>query len=130
MKNSRVVSEWLRFAKVDLETAEHLFTTMEPKPLEIICYHAQQSAEKALKGFLIFKGEDLIKTHDLALLCEKCIEYNSKLEKLYEPCVTLTVYGVQPRYPYQMEILESDAAVALKSAKNIYYEIEKNVLQK
>ncbi|MBO4438811.1 MAG: HEPN domain-containing protein [Spirochaetaceae bacterium] len=40
------VKEWLRFANMDLDTANHLFNTMYPKPYEIICYHCQQSEEK------------------------------------------------------------------------------------
>jgi len=36
---------------MDLGTAEYL-QNMSPLPLEIICYHCQQSAEKYLKGYL------------------------------------------------------------------------------
>lgn len=44
------VKEWLEFAKMDLDAAKHLNDTFYPKPLQIICYHCQQSAEKALKA--------------------------------------------------------------------------------
>lgn len=32
------VFEWMKFAKMDLDTAIHIEATMRPKPLEIICY--------------------------------------------------------------------------------------------
>jgi|GEM_PF-1569829 len=35
----RDVAEWLRFVAMDQNTARHLFETMHPKPLEIICFH-------------------------------------------------------------------------------------------
>jgi len=49
------VREWFDYADTDLASAEYL-CGMHPKPLEIICYHCQQSAEKNLKGYLIFNG--------------------------------------------------------------------------
>lgn len=50
MQNEKMVKEWANFSKIDLLTAKHLFKTMYPKPLEIICYHCQQSAEKIIKA--------------------------------------------------------------------------------
>ena len=37
------VAEWFKCADMDFMTSEHLLS-MHPKPLEIICYHCQQSA--------------------------------------------------------------------------------------
>jgi HEPN domain-containing protein len=47
--------EWLHFAQMDLSSAEYLLP-MRPRPTEIICYHCQQSAEKALKSILILNA--------------------------------------------------------------------------
>lgn len=44
---------WLEFAKTDLGVAKHLNSQYYPKPLEIICYHCQQAAEKAIKSIII-----------------------------------------------------------------------------
>jgi HEPN domain-containing protein len=49
MVNIKEAQEWQRLAAMDLNTAEYL-QNMSPLPLEIICYHCQQSAEKYLKG--------------------------------------------------------------------------------
>ena len=44
---------WIEFAKTDLGVAKHLDEQYYPKPLEIICYHCQQAAEKAIKAIII-----------------------------------------------------------------------------
>lgn len=49
-------SEWLDFAYMDLSAAEHLLT-MRPLPVEIICYHCEQAAEKFLKPRLFNSTE-------------------------------------------------------------------------
>ncbi len=38
--------EWYDLAVMDLKIARYLEETYRPKPLEIICYHCQQAAEK------------------------------------------------------------------------------------
>lgn len=119
MNNEDLVKEWFRFAEMDLKTAEHLNKTMHPKPLEIICYHTQQSAEKALKGFLISADIEAPKTHDLQLLCDKCTAKNAAFNQIYDACETLTVYGVQPRYPYEVDVTEDDCNKALKYANEL-----------
>ena len=39
-------AEWIRIAEMDLSSAHHLYKNLQPKPLEIICFHTQQAAEK------------------------------------------------------------------------------------
>jgi HEPN domain-containing protein len=69
-----VVTEWLKFSDTDFSTADYLYNNMQPAPLEIICYHCQQSAEKALKAFLIYSNFKPEKTHNLELLIDGCIK--------------------------------------------------------
>jgi HEPN domain-containing protein len=49
---SDLAREWLVRAEHDLRVAEYLLTRPDPPP-ESVGFHAQQCAEKALKGFLI-----------------------------------------------------------------------------
>ena len=49
---------------MDLSAAEHLLT-MRPLPVEIICYHCEQAAEKFLKATLVQFDREPPKTHDL-----------------------------------------------------------------
>ncbi|UTC76000.1 HEPN domain-containing protein [Treponema sp. OMZ 792] len=49
---SEISKEWYSYAERDLITANHLVKTLHPVPLEIVCYHCQQSSEKFLKGYI------------------------------------------------------------------------------
>ena len=113
------VAEWFAFADSDFASAEYL-QGMRPKPLEIICYLCEQSAEKHLKGFLIYKGiANPPKTHNLDTLCEMCSEYDENFQEIKKACNVLTKYGVQPRYPHEMGILEYDMQKAIEYARQI-----------
>ena len=54
--NYNEVHEWLSYAEEDLGVARHLFLEYYPKPLAIICFHAQQAAEKAVKSLIVLNG--------------------------------------------------------------------------
>lgn len=56
MSGSSLAQEWLGYSRNDLISAKHLFEDLHPKQTEIACYLSQQCAEKALKGYLLFKG--------------------------------------------------------------------------
>ena len=118
MDNRDVAREWFEIANMDLASA-HFLKSMQPIPIEIICYHCQQSAEKFLKGFLALNGEAIIKTHDLVLLNKKCRQYDQPFQVIEEACLMLTDYGVHIRYPYPMDLDESDMKPALKNAEKI-----------
>jgi HEPN domain-containing protein len=115
----KYVAEWFEFADRDIASAEYL-QGMYPQPLEIICYLSQQSAEKYLKGYLIYRNvTDPPKTHNLDTLCEMCSEYDGRFIEIRKACNVLTDYGVQPRYPHEMDIQESDMLKALEYARII-----------
>ena len=42
------IQAWLDYAATDLSVAHTLFDVHRPQPYEIICYHCQQAAEKAI----------------------------------------------------------------------------------
>ncbi|MBM3322493.1 HEPN domain-containing protein [candidate division WOR-3 bacterium] len=47
-----MVRRWVQKAEEDLVLAEHGLTMTENCPYDLICYHAQQCAEKYLKALL------------------------------------------------------------------------------
>ena len=93
------VDEWLKYAKRDLDSAEFL-RNMKPAPVEIICFHCQQAAEKALKAFLVSRGIEPRKTHDLVDLQNSCNAYDD-FDSLVIECSTLSNFGVQPRWKWR-----------------------------
>lgn len=127
MEIPELVAEWLKYSKTDLDVAEQLSENMHPRPLEVICFHAQQSAEKALKAFLIKSNILPPKIHDLNNLCEMCSEVNNTFDEISLLCGSLNRYSVLPRYPFEIEILENDAEVAIKKASEIFKWVTKKL---
>ncbi len=118
MDNKDISKEWFEFANRDLESALFLLN-MYPLPLEIICYHCQQSVEKYLKGYIILKGGKPVKTHDLIMLNNMCYKHNNSFIEIEDDCVELVSYGVQVRYPYEMMLEEQDMKEAIASAQRV-----------
>jgi HEPN domain-containing protein len=114
-----IAAEWFRFADMDLETAEYI-QGKRPQPHEIICYLCQQSAEKNLKGYLIYKGvAEPPRIHKLDILCELCSEQDEGFAEIKRACGALNRYGIQPRYPNELGITENDTRKALEYARQI-----------
>ena len=59
-------------------------------------------------------SQTAITLNDLIQLCKLCCEVDTRFEQLADSCIELTPYGVQVRYPSNLELDESDAVCALK----------------
>ena len=118
--------EWFRYAREDLRSAEFLLG-MHPRPIEIICYHCEQAAEKMLKGVLAANDVEPPKTHDLIELCKRCGKIDESYLSLAEQCITLTPYGVQARYPSDMELEEDDMQEALSECRTLCETVEQTI---
>ena len=99
-----IVAEWLKYASNDYEVV-NILLKHSPMQLEIICYHCQQAAEKALKAFLLFSDREPPKTHSLENLVDLCIEVQPVFMDIIEECEYLNPFGVQPRYPFGLELV-------------------------
>ena len=121
MKDSLDVAEWIRYAEMDYNTSLHMSETYHPVPLEIVCYHCQQSAEKALKAYAIAQSEPLTKTHDLETILEQCVKHDDRFNAFGLICPILTGYAVFSRYPVSEDsITEQDMKTALKNAFDVF----------
>ncbi len=89
---------WLTKAKHDLLAAKKLSSDKEIYG-DIAIYHCQQSAEKAIKGFLILHNQDFPRTHDIRLLTQLAIKINPDFEIYQETSEVLTPYAIEFRYP-------------------------------
>lgn len=91
-------TEWLEIARSDLAAAGHLSV---PGALElgVAAYLAQQSAEKALKAYLVLREQRVEKTHDLTRLVALCEAQDSGFVRFREVATRLTPYAVRYRYP-------------------------------
>ena len=98
---------WLRKANNDLLNIENNLATGRV-PWDTVCFHAQQAAEKLLKGFLVFHGHQPQRTHNLVAVLAACVELEPSLAPLAEDCRRLTAYAVETRYP--MALFDPDEA--------------------
>ena len=112
-------AEWIRIAEMDLSSSHHLYENHHPKPLEIICFHTQQAAEKMLKCFLVVHSIDIPKIHDLNVLWNMCLEIDEKFDGIFSTVTSLNRYSVIPRYPNELQIEDHDAAKALENADTV-----------
>lgn len=109
--------DWLSRAGSDLALA-----SIRPSKnirLEDLCYHAQQSAEKALKAVLIYSGTDFPRTHNIKTLTE-LLPQGIFRDPILDAAAILTDYAVTTRYPGEVEpILMAE----LKTARHIAKEV-------
>jgi HEPN domain-containing protein len=115
-----VVKAWFKKAENDLINAENTIK-MESPPTDTICFHAQQCAEKYLKGFLTFHETDFPKTHSLEDLVLLCKDIAPNMESELDDIEVLSSYGVEVRYPDEIyyDIPKDDAQEAIDLAKKV-----------
>lgn len=115
-----VVKAWLKKAENDLRTAEFIMKMDEP-PYDTVCFHAQQCAEKYIKGFLTLHEIDFPKTHSIEDLVLLCKDIAPSLETEIGDIEVLSIYAVETRYPSEMdyEIPEEKAIEAIEIAKKV-----------
>lgn len=84
-------------------------------------FHAQQAAEKAMKGFLTWHSQPFGKTHNLTELGEMCARLDPSLEPLLRRASVLTDYAWKFRYPGEPdEPPRKEAEDALALAREVY----------
>lgn len=104
---------WKTKAEHDLKIATKEIKSDEPLT-DIICFHAQQAVEKYLKMYLVNRGLEPTKTHNIKELLNKCQEYEKSFDVL-KSMVFLTEYAVELRYPddfYMPSVEEAKEAIA------------------
>lgn len=111
-------NRWIEFAENDYEAAILLEKNIKPL-LEIICFHCQQSAEKYLKAYIIRNDGEVKRTHNLGEILKDCIKFDTEFEKIKDPCIDLTDYAIETRYPYPFELDVQDMKKAVNDMENI-----------
>jgi HEPN domain-containing protein len=113
---------WLLKAYGDLHTARQI-RELPDGHLDVGIYHCQQSAEKALKGFLVFHGSAFERTHDLRKLIKQTEQIDSGFQTYRSAAEVLTPYSAAYRYPDEYAVLEpshEEFDEALKLTQSIY----------
>jgi HEPN domain-containing protein len=113
---------WMIKAWRDLETARRA-AAGEPPFYDVAVYHCQQSAEKAVKAFLVHHGKTHEKTHDIEVLVDLACEIEANFGKLADAADALTPYATRFRYPnatFAVEPKPAEYNEALQHAQAIY----------
>jgi HEPN domain-containing protein len=92
------IRQWQAKAQSDW-TAVEILLASEQCPADTVCFHCQQFVEKLLKAILTRYEIEAPKTHDLRRLIQLAEPYAPELSQLADSSDTLTVHGVQTRYP-------------------------------
>jgi len=118
---------WIYKAHNDLKSSRKLLDGDDPI-MDTAIYHTQQCAEKALKGYLAFKEQELQKSHDIELLVELCSVLDVEFESLYVYSENLTPYATAFRYPdICLEPDYDDVEKAIKMALSILEFVEEKM---
>jgi HEPN domain-containing protein len=92
-----IVEGWLHKARNDFVAAEMLLASRDGPP-DVVCYHAQQAAEKSIKALLTARGMAFPKTHDLDELLA-LLPSTSKTRTAVADLAELSDAAVASRYP-------------------------------
>ncbi len=123
MADLALFREWFRYALMDYGVASQL-QSFHPLPIEIICYHCQQAAEKALKSVLAYHGEDIPYIHDTLRLWKLATALEPNLSPIMLQSSRLADFAIVTRYPNKLELNEKDMKEALDDAKTVVEAIE------
>ena len=112
--------DWLAHAESDLNLARVARERKDVLP-EQACFHAQQSAEKALKAVLLSKRIEFPLAHDLKMLVGLLQENAISFPPEVREAGSLTPYAVETRYPGHLEeVTSSDVDEAIRIADGVF----------
>ena len=116
--------EWLHKAKNDLLSAKAVLDS-EYGITDVPCFHAQQTVEKAFKGFLTWHSISFGKTHDLMILLAEIVQMAPDFDDMRSVCAELAEFAVDVRYPGGIsEPPEGEAERFISEAEEILTRVE------
>jgi HEPN domain-containing protein len=98
-KESHLPRDWFAKAAQDMKRVEVLLATNDD---EGAGFHLQQAAEKYLKGYLLGRGWQLKRTHDLDDLIDDALPFDSHFESFRDACRFSGEFYVSERYPFPL----------------------------
>ncbi len=117
-EESRYPKDWFRVGDKELKRARYL---LNGKDLEGAGFNIQQAIEKYIKGYLLSKGWELRRIHNLETLINEAIMYDSSFEEFRTACQKITQYYIEDRYPLMIpsELTEKEIKESLDTGKRL-----------
>lgn len=126
MKDTMALAQgWFRKADSDLADAKR--TVSSEGPYDTACFHAQQAAEKYLKGYLALKGQAIPRTHDLEELQRLCVAMEPMPKLAALDLTELTAYAVELRYDAEFWPPQPTAREAVALAEKVRLVVLENL---
>jgi HEPN domain-containing protein len=104
-------------AASDLIAADAIFATGEA--MDMVCFHAQQAAEKSLKAALAARGLPFPWRHDLGELLHLVGPHLPAVLDLRASVIALSPFGVAGRYDEDISPAEDEARAAIELARKV-----------
>lgn len=125
-EESRYSQDWFRIGDKELKRAQNLLNLGD---LEGSGFNIQQAVEKYLKGYLLSKGWELKRVHNLETLLNETIIYDSSFEEFRAACQKITQYYVEERYPFTVgsELIQDEIKESLAIAERMIKKIRRLV---
>jgi HEPN domain-containing protein len=108
-----MTAEWVEKAEGDFAIVLRESRARKNPSFDGICFHAQQCAEKYLKGRLCEAGMEFAKVHDLTSLLNDVLQVEPGWERFREDLAYLSDFAVAYRYPGE----SADKATAADARK-------------
>jgi HEPN domain-containing protein len=86
---------------------------------DLVCFHAVQAVEKFLKGYIIQKGRQAEKTHNLEILLVETINIDESFEAISAECALLNKYAFEIKYANRNPITKYAITEAMKSLQTV-----------
>ncbi len=116
---------WLRFAREDLHSAQTLLDNDDAPRL--VCWAAQQAAEKAVKAALVYAGIRFPKSHDIDRLL-RMVPGDWNLSPDVADAAWLSDWALESRYPGDWPDADTvDAQRAIAEASKMLRAVERDL---
>lgn len=112
-------AEWIRKATDDEQAAQSILAHRDAPP-SVVCFHAQQVAEKYLKAFLVHTKNWYPKIHPLDALWEECLNVDAAFKATRKETAFLAAFYTSTRYPGDSpEFTWTEAEQAFAAAQRV-----------
>jgi len=93
--------DWFRIGAKDFARVQRCLNAND---LEDAAFHLQQSLEKYLKGFLLFRNWRLQRHHNVIELPKEAVKHVPELAEFRELCQEVSQYYTLERYPLFVDL--------------------------
>jgi HEPN domain-containing protein len=111
-------ADWFRIGERDLDRAKRL---LDDDDYPGAAFNLQQAVEKHLKGYLLARGWQLRRVHDLEVLLNEAVRLDASFEEFREQCRKIAQYYFEDRYPQIVasELTSDEIEASLAVAERI-----------